>query len=93
MLKPIFAVVATMCLSRGLAATVAAIRPLTGGAMPRILSLHCSRCGKANPVEPDITFWACRQCWSVSITRASPDQAESPSVEIAVDDLDTPAAE
>ena len=93
MLKPIFAIVATMCLSWGIAATVTAIRPLAGGAMPRILSLHCSRCVKANPVEPDIAFWKCRQCWSVSITRASPDRAESPAVEIAVDDLDSPAPE
>ena len=77
MIRPTLAILATMCLSWGLAITVSTLRPLAGGAMPRILSIHCSHCGKANPVEPDIAIWTCRHCWTVAITRRSPDRVES----------------
>jgi predicted RNA-binding Zn-ribbon protein involved in translation (DUF1610 family) len=93
MLKPIFAVIATMCLSWGIAFAIQQVRSVP---QSEDVIIECVACHKSRRMSPT-PLYSCPDCGryqvAVAVTDDSPDWAESPAVEIAVDDLDSPAAE
>jgi hypothetical protein len=91
-LKPIFAVIATMCLSWGLAFAIQQVRSIRPheDVVIECVAFHHSRRMSPTPL------YCCPDCGLFQVAVAMRDDlvdwAESPAVEIAVDDLDAPAA-
>ena len=60
MLKPVLAVVATMCLSWGIAATIQTVRASTG----EDVRVECQRCLYKQIVTPT-PIYCCRECGQI----------------------------
>lgn len=66
MLKPVLVIVATMCLSWGLAFAVNAVRP---GDPANDVAVECGYCGRQQ-FSPPAPLYSCRHCGRIQTARS-----------------------